>query len=53
MKLKRLCLAGHVAQNWSTTWPSLLEMYKKLQELGIDYEEDFATRSKASKTMAK
>jgi len=29
-------LAGHVAQNWNTILPSLLTMYGKLVELGIN-----------------
>jgi len=46
-------MADQVAQNWNTVLPSLLTMYTKLWQLGVDYEEDFAVRSKASKSMAK
>jgi len=29
-------MAGHVARSWSTIYPSLLGMLKKLAELGPD-----------------
>jgi hypothetical protein len=32
----RKILTGHVAQNWNTIYQSLLGMYKKLAELGLD-----------------
>jgi hypothetical protein len=37
-------LAGHVAQNWNTIWPSLLMMYQKLGDL-----ESYELRSAESK----
>jgi hypothetical protein len=46
-------MAGHVARNWNTIYPSLILTYAKLQQLGADYEKDFVSRSRASKSMAK
>jgi hypothetical protein len=31
-------MAGYVAQNWNTIWPSLSLMYKKLKELEAAYD---------------
>jgi hypothetical protein len=30
-------MAGHVAQNWNTVYPSLLNSYRKLKELQEQY----------------
>ena len=36
--LIEIILADHVAQNWNTILPSLLAMYRKLHELGMEVE---------------
>ena len=33
------CMAGHVAQNWNTIWPSLLTMHQKLAKLEATYKD--------------
>jgi len=33
-------MAGHVARNWNTILPSMLMVYRKLEELGFASEID-------------